>query len=105
MKKNLPSVIKRVSSFLGKKLSSQQFDNLIEHLSFQSMKNNPSVNYESIVELNRKFKITDGIGCFMRSGTVGSYKADMTPDLVEKFDTWTKEKLKQTDFPYAELFD
>ncbi|GLV32780.1 Sulfotransferase 2 [Carabus blaptoides fortunei] len=104
MKKNLPSVIKRVSNFLGKEISITQLNNLTEHLSFQSMKSNPSVNYESIVELNRKFKITDGIGCFMRSGTVGSYKADMTPELIAKFDIWTKGKLKGTDFPYAELF-
>lgn len=105
MKKDLPPIIRRVAEFLGKKLSNEQVDILTKHLSFESMKNNDSVNYESILDLNRKFKITEDSGSFMRAGKVGSYKAEMTPEIIAKFDAWTKENLAGVDFPYPDLIN
>lgn len=99
MKKDLPSVINRVANFMGKKLTDNQLTVLNQHLSFASMKKNPSVNYESAPTLRNAEKD----GCFMRSGTVGSYKADMTPELEATFDAWTRENLKGIDFPYSDL--
>lgn len=103
MKKDLHSVVERVTEFLGTKLTNDQMDTLLNHLSFESMKSNASVNYESIVEMNRAHKITEDQGAFMRSGKVGGYKADMTPEIIKKFDEWTKKNLEDIDFPYPEL--
>ncbi|PSN58315.1 hypothetical protein C0J52_00108 [Blattella germanica] len=66
---------------------------LTDHLSFSSMKNNPAVNYEAAIEINRKFNLTHGQGHFMRSGQVGNYKEEMSPELIAKFDRWTQENL------------
>ncbi|CAG9859341.1 unnamed protein product [Phyllotreta striolata] len=68
MVQDLPSVIKEVADFLEKPLSPENISLLAEHLSFDSMKKNPAVNYEMVVNLNRKYKFTDTDGCFMRSG-------------------------------------
>lgn len=62
---------------------------LEKHLSFESMKNNPSVNYEDIVGNMRKMhgKVHDSK--FMRKGKVGSWKDEMTPEMIQKLDEWS----------------
>ncbi|XP_049956268.1 luciferin sulfotransferase-like isoform X1 [Schistocerca serialis cubense] len=96
MKKDLPSVIRKTAKFLGKELNDSQIDVLTNHLSFQNMKNNPSVNYEAVVEINRTYNLIAADGEFMRSGTVGEWKAKMSPELIDKFDKWKEENLKDT---------
>lgn len=68
MKKDLPSVVEKTGAFLNKNLSEDQIAKLCDHLSFQSMKNNPSVNYEAVVEINRTFDLIPADGEFMRKG-------------------------------------
>ncbi|XP_056638932.1 luciferin sulfotransferase-like [Diorhabda sublineata] len=97
---DLPSVIKEVADFLEKPLTSENIDALSKHLSFESMKNNPSVNYEVVIGMHRKFKLIECEGNFMRSGKVGDYKAKMSPDIIQKFNDWTEENTKNTDFSY-----
>lgn len=98
MKKDLPSVVRRTARFLEKDLSEEQIDTLTNHLSFESMKNNPSVNYELVTDMNKKFNLVDYEGEFMRSGSVGGYKAAMTPEMVDEFNRWIQRNTKHTDF-------
>ncbi|XP_066247875.1 luciferin sulfotransferase-like [Euwallacea similis] len=98
MKNDLPSVIRRTAKFLEKSLTDQECALLRDHLSFESMKNNPSVNYELVMQMNRKFKIIDYEGKFMRSGVVGGYKEAMDCEMVEEFDRWTMRNTENTDF-------
>lgn len=98
MKQNLPKVIRQVSGFLGHYLSNEQVQILDKHLSFASMKLNKAVNYEMVVELNKKFKLIEHNGAFMRSGTVGNYKAIMDPEIEKKFDEWIDSNTKNTDY-------
>lgn len=98
MKHDLPSVIQKTAHFLDKNLSTEEIEKLTEHLSFDSMKRNPSVNYELVTEMNKKFKLIDYEGQFMRSGCVGSYKEAMTPQMSFQFDQWIKENVNNTDF-------
>lgn len=100
MRKDLEGIIRKVARFLEKELTNEQVDKLKNHLSFESMKNNRSVNYEGLVELNSKFKLVDGEGSFMRSGSVGGYKQVMSPELIEKFDKWELENTKGTGFSF-----
>ncbi|XP_060529473.1 luciferin sulfotransferase-like [Cylas formicarius] len=100
MKLDLPGVIRKVASFLGKNLSAEQVAALSNHLSFENMKNNPAVNYEMVTELNKKFNLTRHHGAFMRSGTIGGYKSQMTPEIVDRFDKWTEFHTGNTDFSF-----
>nr|XP_023014297.1 amine sulfotransferase-like isoform X1 [Leptinotarsa decemlineata]XP_023014298.1 amine sulfotransferase-like isoform X2 [Leptinotarsa decemlineata] len=100
MVKDLPAIIRKVAEFLEKPLSDDQVEVLSSHLSFESMKKNPAVNYEMVVSLNRKYNLIHCEGSFMRSGKVGDYKAKMSPEVICKFDEWTKEHTEGLD-----LFD
>lgn len=53
------------------------------------MKNNPSVNYEDVVGNMRKMHGTVHNSKFMRKGKVGSWKDEMTPEMIAKLDAWT----------------
>ncbi|XP_059489703.1 luciferin sulfotransferase-like isoform X2 [Neocloeon triangulifer] len=104
MKNDLPSVIRKTAEFLGKNLSDAKVEILTEHLSFNSMKNNPAVNYEDVVEINRKYNLIDKEeiekGAFMRKGSVGDYKGQMSKDMISRFDNWTETNLKGTGLSF-----
>ncbi|XP_063238070.1 luciferin sulfotransferase-like [Bacillus rossius redtenbacheri] len=100
MKKDLPSVIRRTADFLERKLSDEDVDVLAEHLSFDSMRKNRSVNYEEVVEINRNFGLIPAEGQFMRAGRVGEWRAAMSPELVRQFDAWTEEHLAGTGLSF-----
>lgn len=102
MRKDLDAVIRKVAAFMGKTLTEEQIDRLKEHLSFESMKKNRSVNYETLVELNAKFGLVEPEkeGAFMRSGAVGGYKAVMSAELIDEFDAWSKENTKGTGLTF-----
>ena len=36
----------------------------------------------------------------MRSGTVGNFKAHMTPEIIAEFDAWTKRKIQGSGLDY-----
>ncbi|EEB14513.1 conserved hypothetical protein [Pediculus humanus corporis] len=95
MKENLAGVIEQTAQFLDKKLSPEQIKTLCHHLSFESMKNNPSVNYEAILEVNRIYNLIPADGEFMRKGTGGEWKEKMPNEIVEKFNKWIETNLKE----------
>lgn len=88
---DLTPVVRQTADFLGKTLTEQQVEALCDHLSFQSMKNNPSVNYEAVIEVNRNFDLVPADGEFMRKGTGGEWKGKMSPEMIETFDKWIEE--------------
>ena len=100
MKKDLSSVIQKTSEFLGKNMTEKQINQLTDHLSFESMKTNPSVNYELVTDMNKKFKLIDYEGQFMRSGSVGGYKEAMSPEVLDQFDQWIEINTRNTDFKF-----
>lgn len=93
-------MIRKTADFLGKQLKSDEVDILKDHLSFASMKTNPAVNYEEAVELNKKLKLIQADGQFMRSGQVDQWKEKMSGEVIERFDKWTVENLKNTDLRF-----
>lgn len=98
MKADLPSVIRKVAKFLDKDYSEEQVATLAKHLSFDSMKNNPAVNYESVIETNKKYGLTDAKGNFMRSGKVGDSKTHLTAEQLEEINQWSKKSVEGTGF-------
>ena len=54
MKRNLEKVVRDVSNFLGKTVPESKMDLLLDHLSFNKMKNNPMVNKSNKIEVSAK---------------------------------------------------
>jgi len=98
MKKDLAVVIKQVATFLDKQLTDRQIEELLKHLSFESMKNNKAVNVEDLIQLRKKKNLTIGDGSFIRSGTVGKYKEEMSAETIKKFGDWIKKNTEGTSF-------
>lgn len=62
------------------------------------MKSNPAVNYEEAVEINKKFKLIEKEGKFMRSGKINQWQNSMNNEMIDRFDIWTKKCLKDKNF-------
>lgn len=93
MKADLSAVIKKSAAFLNKSISNVQMKLLLEHLSFASMKSNPAVNFEHVIENIKKRRQVEGNDQFMRSGEVNQWKEEMPESVIQQFDKLTKEKL------------
>lgn len=85
-------MIKKTAAFLDKILTNDQVEALAQHLSFDSMKSNPAVNYEEHIILNKRMKLINVDGEFIRSGKVDQWKEEMPDSVVQEFDETTKEK-------------
>jgi hypothetical protein len=87
----------KTAAFLGKTLSETQVTELADHLSFSSMKKNPSVNLEPIMAKKNGPDFLQSTELrFIRKGEVGDWKNHMTPEMAAKFDAWTEENTEDT---------
>lgn len=93
----------KTAQFLGKTLTGEQVETLLKHLSFESMKSNSSVNYENVIEINKKFKLIEGDGQFMRSGKVDQWKGSMSEEYIKLFEDWSINNLKNIKLALANL--
>lgn len=88
MKKDLRAVIRKVAEFLGKVLTLEQEEELEIWLDFSSFKKNNAVNQIAFFNAD----------VYLRGGVVGGYKTEMPADLIDKFDSWSKECLRNSDY-------
>ena len=99
MKRDLKTVIKRVSHFLECSLTDAQEDQLIQHLDIETFRNNPAVNNE----FSKTVGLFEDEGNFIRKGEVGGWKEDFAKfaDVEINFDNWVVEKMTKSkvDFP------
>lgn len=101
MIKDLPSIIRKVSAFIERPLSEEKISRLAEHLRFDNMKTNNSVNFATLTDwLKKNDVIQSGNAVFMRKGQAGSHKEVMSQEILDAFDKWTQKNLKGSDFPY-----
>jgi len=101
MKSDLPGVIRKVAKFLEKPITEEQVEKLAKYLSFESMRKNPALNMRGVVNMYaKKYGLNIADNEFIRSGKVGGYKAEMTPEMIEKFNQWQKENLAGTDLSF-----
>lgn len=99
MKENFPGVVRKVAEFLGKTLTEPEVEKLTEFLSFDNMKSNEHLNHETdINQFYGKMNLITEKTAFIRSGTVGGYKSEMSTEMIEKFDEWVRKNLHGTDF-------
>lgn len=73
---------------------------LVEHLRFDSMKNNASCNMEKPFQFAKLTINAKQNGNFMRSGKIGSYKEDMSPEIEKEFDEWIERNKKGVDYDF-----
>ena len=82
MKKDLATNVKKVAKFLGKEVTDENIEALVDHLSFKKMKNNPAVNKED--KVGKTLHMSDGN--FMRKGEVGDWKNFFTDNMSKRMD-------------------
>lgn len=96
MIKDLWSVVERISLFLGKNLTPQQINMVVEHSTFKNMKENPQANYQLISSnlLNHQH------GAFLRKGTIGDWKNYFTVAQNERFDSVYQQEMKEVPLSF-----
>jgi estrone sulfotransferase len=93
-------VIRKTGQFLGKELSKEAVEQLAEHLSFGSMKTNPAINLEDFARIEReRYGLLEQPDLqFIRQGETGSWWKEMTQDMSDRLDAWTRKRLKGTGY-------
>ncbi|KAK9527620.1 hypothetical protein VZT92_014166 [Zoarces viviparus] len=87
MLKDLRGEVVKLCHFLGKDLTDEAIDHVVETSTFKTMKTNPKANYKDLVETNHyKKKI-------MRKGIAGDWKDFFTVAQNEHFDNVFEEKM------------
>ncbi|XP_060824328.1 luciferin sulfotransferase-like [Bombus pascuorum] len=89
---DLPGAIRKSAAFLNRTLTDAQVRVLEEHLKFASMKKNPAVNHEDVVQRNKERKKITVEGSFIRNGKVGEWKERLPDNVIQEFDRLTKER-------------
>ncbi|KAL8220166.1 UNVERIFIED_CONTAM: hypothetical protein K2H54_039922 [Gekko kuhli] len=90
LKQDLRGSVERICRFLGKELTSQQIDSVVENASFQKMKDNGMSNFTFLPEDEMDHKS----GKFMRKGICGDWKNHLTASQKERFDRVYRENMQ-----------
>ncbi|KAM3863092.1 amine sulfotransferase-like [Diretmus argenteus] len=91
MLKDLRGEVVKLCAFLGKDLTDEAIDHVVEVSTFKNMKTIPKANYKDLVETKRYAKET------MRKGIAGDWKNFFTVAQNELFDQVFREKM--SDLP------
>ncbi|XP_062980820.1 amine sulfotransferase-like isoform X2 [Elgaria multicarinata webbii] len=99
MIKDLRGTVLKICSFVGKQLSSQEVDKVVDLATFKNMKADRRANNEIV--LGKIFK-QENVK-HLRKGTIGDWKNIMTVSQSERFDKVFQEKMK--DIPLKFIWD
>ncbi|XP_047512985.1 sulfotransferase 1C4-like [Pieris napi] len=99
MRKDLPSVVRRVSDFFGKEYNEEEIARLCDHLSFDNFKKNPSVNYDLMKELGFMYADRE----FIRKGKSGGWRDYFDEEMTAEADKWIEENLRDTDLCFPSM--
>uniref|UniRef100_A0A1L8E4C1 Putative sulfotransferase domain protein n=1 Tax=Nyssomyia neivai TaxID=330878 RepID=A0A1L8E4C1_9DIPT len=100
MKRDLDGVIRKTCDFLGKDYPANRIDELKEHLSFKSMRENETIKIEHFTGIYQDWQ--DQSYRFVRKGEVGGYKSEMSAEWIEKFNKWSMNELRGSGFEFEE---
>lgn len=100
MIKDLRSVIKEVGNFLEKSFSSENFEKLCEHVSFDKMRENTATNKAHMITTVINAQGRDDDWKFIRKGKIGSHKEELMEKQIELLDEYVKNFEAKTDFRY-----
>ncbi|XP_072042001.1 sulfotransferase 1A3-like [Amphiura filiformis] len=105
MKRDLKGVVQKTANFLGYEFTEDIIDGIVEHCSFENMKQNPQTNPDTVIKLVMKGHGKDTPDdepamSFMRKGKVGGWKNLFTVAQNEKMDALIMEKLEGTGLTF-----
>ena len=87
MKTDIRKEISNICEFVDHKLSPEKMEELLDHVSFNSMKKNPAVNIPRS-DKNR--------GDFIRKGVIGDSKNYFSQERDQKWNEWIDRKLEDS---------
>lgn len=103
---DLKAVIYKTANFLEKSLSEEQVTKLLDHLSFKKMKENPATNEEFRDNFLKKYGVLpENYEGFIRSGKVGGWKEVMDAKMVQRFEEWELNNLKNAEESLVKFFE
>ncbi|MEE6516254.1 hypothetical protein FKM82_025526, partial [Ascaphus truei] len=88
--------IRKVVSFLGKDLTEEVLEKILQHTSFKAMKQNPMTNYTAL-----SLSLMDhSISPFMRKGLCGDWKNHFSASQSKRFDEYYQQGMSDTDLSF-----
>ncbi|CAH0718740.1 unnamed protein product, partial [Brenthis ino] len=93
---DLPAMIQKIASFLGKHYTEAQVEQLCDYVSFDKFKRNQAVNLSMI----SKVEIFNDPNSFMRKGVAGDWINYFDQQMKEETTKWLEDNLKDTDLVY-----
>ncbi|PSN57723.1 Sulfotransferase 1C2 [Blattella germanica] len=101
MKKDVEATIARIAEFLEKKITEDEIKQLAEHVSFEKMSKNPSVNRQDVLKALKEEQQREDLPMeFIRKGEVGDWRNHMSPEIAAKFDEMTVHYFKDTGISF-----
>lgn len=104
MKRDLGSVVKKTAKFLRKSITDEEVEKLCDHLSFEKMKKNPTVNVEHETKILKESvgeKYVKEEFSFIRKGKVGGYKEEFNEEQIKRLEEYANHpEFKKFGFAY-----
>ncbi|KAI4460792.1 sulfotransferase sult [Holotrichia oblita] len=100
LRSNTKGTIRLIAEFLEKPLTDEEIDKIYDFLTLTKMKDNPSVNMETLTAFHEKNGRDNGGVPFIGNGKIGAWKERMTPEISKMFDDWIEEKTKGTGLQF-----
>ncbi|CAE8592221.1 unnamed protein product [Polarella glacialis] len=89
---DLHGEVGKVANFLGRSLTPEQVNRIVEHSSFEQMRANPMTNASQMPKI-------EGESDFMRKGKVGDWKNYFSAEQDVRMNAWIKQHLGDIQIP------